>query len=81
MDRISDIEKYSECYGLNWVGKKAAIAETYKPSCKILTPCPEESKHWENTGNIYIEGDNLEALKLLQDSSKNRIKMIYRSAI
>ncbi|MEA4962622.1 site-specific DNA-methyltransferase [Lutispora sp.] len=78
MDRISsDIEKYSECYGLNWAGKKVAIAEADKPSCKILEPRPEESKDWENTGNIYIEGDNLEALKLLQESFKSRIKMIY----
>ncbi len=60
-----------------WVGKKAAIVEANKPIRKTLRPCIEESKNWENTENLYIEGDNLEVLKLLQESYLNSIKMIY----
>jgi adenine-specific DNA-methyltransferase len=48
------------------VGKRAAIAETGRPIRKTLRPCPEESRDWDTTENLYIEGDNLDVLKLLQ---------------
>lgn len=66
-----------EAYEFTWVGKKAAIVEANKPIRKTLRPCPEESVNWDTTENIYIEGDNLEALKLLQESYLGAIKMIY----
>lgn len=66
-----------EAYDFTWVGKKAAIVETHKPIRKTLRPCPEESVNWETTENLYIEGDNLEVLKLLQESYLGKIKMIY----
>lgn len=70
-----------EAYEFTWVGKKAAIVEAHKPIRKTLRPCKEESKDWDKTENLYIEGDNLEVLKLLQESYLNKVKMIYRSAI
>ena len=66
-----------ECYDFTWVGKKACIVEGNKPIKKTLRPCMEESKDWEHTGNLYIEGDNLDVLKLLQESYLNSVKMIY----
>jgi adenine-specific DNA-methyltransferase len=66
-----------EHYEFTWVGKKAAILEGNKPIRKTFRPCVEESKDWENTGNLYIEGDNMEVLKLLQESYLNSIKLIY----
>lgn len=66
-----------ECYDFTWVGKKAAILEANTPIRKTLRPCLEESKDWENTENLYIEGDNLDVLKLLQESYLNEVKMIY----
>ena len=66
-----------ESYEFTWVGKKAAIVEANKPIRKTLRPCPEESVDWDSTENLYIEGDNLEVLKLLQESYLGRIKMIY----
>jgi adenine-specific DNA-methyltransferase len=66
-----------ECYEFTWVGKKESILEANKPIRKTLRPCVEESKDWENTENLYIEGDNLEVLKLLQESYLNKVKMIY----
>jgi len=66
-----------ECYDFTWVGKKAAIVEGNTPIKKTLRPCIEESKEWENTGNLYIEGDNLDVLKLLQESYLNSIQIIY----
>lgn len=66
-----------EVYEFTWVGKKAAIVEANKPIRKTLRPCPEESVNWDNTENLYIEGDNLEVLKLLQESYLGRIKVIY----
>lgn len=66
-----------EAYEFTWVGKKAAIVEANKPIRKTLRPCPEESVDWDNTENLYIEGDNLEVLKLLQESYLGKIKMIY----
>ena len=66
-----------EAYEFTWVGKKAAIVESNKPIRKTLRPCKEESVDWDNTENLYIEGDNLEVLKLLQESYLNKVKMIY----
>ena len=60
-----------------WVGKKAAIVEANKPIRKTLRPCPEESKDRDTTETLYIEGDNLEVLKLLQESYLGKVKMIY----
>lgn len=67
----------NEAYEFTWVGKKAAIVEANKPIRKTLRPCPEESVNWDTTENLYIEGDNLEVLKLLQESYLGAIKMIY----
>lgn len=71
------IDESDEKYEFTWVGKKAAMVEANKPIKKTLRPCKEESKDWDNTENLYIEGDNLEVLKLLQESYLNSIKMIY----
>ena len=59
------------------MGKRAAIAEANKPIRKTLRPCKDESKNWDTTENLYIEGDNLEVLKLLQESYLGKVKMIY----
>lgn len=72
-----DVVDGDECYEFTWVGKKAAIVEANKPIRKTLRPCPEESKDWDSTENLYIEGDNLEVLKLLQESYLGKVKMIY----
>ena len=66
-----------EAYEFTWVGKKAAIVEANKPIRKTLRPCPEESVDWDTTENLYFEGDNLEVLKLLQESYLGAIKLIY----
>lgn len=66
-----------EAYEFTWVGKKAAIVEANKPIRKTLRPCPSESVNWDTTENLYIEGDNLEVLKLLQESYLGKVKMIY----
>lgn len=66
-----------EAYEFNWVGKKAAIVEANKAIRKTLRPCLEESVNWDTTENLYIEGDNLEVLKLLQESYLGKVKMIY----
>ena len=72
-----DVVDGAEAYEFTWVGKKAAIVEANKPIRKTLRPCPEESKNWDSTENLYIEGDNLEVLKLLQESYLGKVKMIY----
>ena len=66
-----------EAYEFTWVGKREAIREAGRPIRKTLRPCVEESKNWDTTENLYIEGDNLEVLKLLQESYLGKIKMIY----
>ena len=66
-----------EAYEFTWVGKKSAIVEANKPIRKTLRPCIEESVDWNNTKNLYIEGDNLEVLKLLQESYLGSINLIY----
>src|SRR5690554_1496432 len=73
-DEVVDGE---ECYEFTWVGKKQSIIEGNRPIRKTLRPAKEESKNWDTTENLYIEGDNLEVLKLLQNSYLNSIKMIY----
>ena len=73
----SDVVDGDECYEFTWVGKKASIVEANKPIRKTLRPCPAESKNWDTTENLYIEGDNLEVLKLLQESYLGKVKMIY----
>lgn len=72
-----DVVDGDECYEFTWVGKKASIVEANKSIRKTLRPCPEESKNWDTTENLYIEGDNLEALKLLQEAYLGKVKMIY----
>lgn len=72
-----DIIEGDEAYEFTWVGKKASIVEANKPIRKTLRPCKEESADWDNTENLYIEGDNLEVLKLLQESYLGKVKMIY----
>lgn len=66
-----------EIYEFTWVGKKKAVIEANRPIRKTLRPVIEESVNWDKTENIYIEGDNLEALKLLQESYLKQIKFIY----
>jgi len=63
-----------ERYGLSWAGKADAIQA---PSVGTLVPCPEESVNFDTTENLFIEGDNLEVLKLLQKSYYGKVKMIY----
>ena len=72
-----DVVDADEAYEFTWVGKKAAIVEANKPIRKTLRPCVEESKDWDTTENLYIEGDNLEVLKLLQESYLGKVKMVY----
>lgn len=72
-----DVVDGDEAYEFTWVGKKAAIVEANKPIRKTLRPCVAESKDWDSTENLYIEGDNLEVLKLLQESYLGKVKMIY----
>lgn len=73
-DTVDDGE---EKYGLAWFGKKQARQIALTPSLGTLRPCPEESVDWETTQNLFIEGDNLEVLKLLQKSYAGKVKMIY----
>ena len=72
-----DVIDGDEAYEFTWVGKKAAIVEANKPIRKTLRPCKEESVNWNTTENLYIEGDNLKILKLLQESYLDKVKMIY----
>ena len=72
-----DVIDGDEAYEFTWVGKKAAIVEANKPIRKTLRPYKEESVNWDTTENLYIEGDNLEVLKLLQESYLGKVKMIY----
>lgn len=75
---LSDsVTEGKEVYEFTWPGKKEAIIEANTPIRKTLRPCKEESKNWDTTENLYIEGDNLEVLKLLQESYLGKVKMIY----
>ena len=72
-----NINRNNEQYSFTWNGKTEATKLAQKRSTGTLRPCKEESKDWDNTQNLYIEGDNLEVLRLLQASYNGRIKMIY----
>lgn len=71
------VEKDNEFYQMTWAGKTQAQKEANKLSTGTLRPNKADSKDWDTTGNIFIEGDNLEVLKLLQKTYSNKIKMIY----
>ncbi len=71
------VEGEQERYRLDWVGKKDAILTANAPIAKTLRPCREESVNFDTTENLFIEGDNLEALKLLQENYLGKVKMIY----
>ncbi len=72
-----NVESETERYQFTWNGKKQAIQLALKQTTGTLRPCPEESLYWETTQNLYIEGDNLEVLRLLQLGYRQKIKMIY----
>lgn len=72
-----DVVDGDERYEFTWVGKKAAVAEAARPTTKTLRPVKEDSRNWDTTENLYIEGDNLEVLKILQESYLGKVKMIY----
>lgn len=75
---FSDLfESRRERYGMDWPGKKEALRLIQTPSAATLRPCREESVNFDSTGNLFIEGDNLEVLKLLQNSYYGKVKMIY----
>src|SRR5574344_932330 len=87
IERKIDFDKLKECisssyaegikerYEFTWPGKKQAKIEAFTPIKKTLRPCKKESKAWDSTENVYIEGDNLDALKLLQESYLNSVKL------
>ena len=70
-------DERDERYSFTWNGKSRARRLAQTPSTGTLRPCPEESVNWDTTQNLFIEGDNLEVLKLLQKSYHKKIKMIY----
>lgn len=72
-----EVDASNEKYSFNWVGKRNCIKFAQTPSTGTLIPCKEKSVDFDNTQNIYIEGDNVEALKLLQKTYFGKIKMIY----
>ena len=77
-DKLGDVaESTRERYQFTWPGKRAAKAEARKPISKTLRPVKERSKDWDTTQNIYIEGDNLDALKILRETYAGKIKLIY----
>lgn len=71
------VEEGDERYEFTWVGKKQAVAEAARPTTKTLRPVKGDSRNWDTTENLYIEGDNLEVLKILQESYLGKVKMIY----
>lgn len=71
------VSEGDEAYEFTWVGKKAAIVEANRPIRKTLRPCIKDSKNWDTTENLYIEGDNLDVLKLLQESYLGAVKVVY----
>lgn len=82
LDKLKDIladklEESPERYNFTWNGKKQAMKLAQRPSTATLKPNKEKSKNWDTTENLYIEGDNLEVLKLLQKSYSNKVKLIY----
>ena len=77
MDLGEYVDDSHEKYSFTWPGKTQASKESQKQSTGTLRPCIDESKNWKHTQNLYIEGDNLEVLKLLQKGYYNKIKAIY----
>ena len=77
----ADVLEGDEAYEFTWVGKKAAMVEANRPIRKTLRPCKEESKDWEKTENLYIEGDNLDVLKMLQESLRQGQNDLHRSTL
>ena len=73
----ASVEEGSERYRFTWAGKREAIQLMQMPTRSTLVPCREESVDFETTGNVFIEGDNLEVLKLLYKSYFGRVKAIY----
>lgn len=73
----SIVEGPQERYHLNWPGKREALLTANAPIAKTLRPCREESVDFDTTKNLFIEGDNLDALKLLQENYLGKVKMIY----
>jgi adenine-specific DNA-methyltransferase len=73
----SVVEGPQERYHLNWPGKRESLLTANAPIAKTLRPCREESVNFDTTSNLFIEGDNLEALKLLQETYLGKVKMIY----
>jgi len=71
------VEKEKERYEFTWNGKTKAIQLAQKQTTGTLRPCKEESVNWDTTKNLYIEGDNLEVLRILQNSYRNKVKMVY----
>ncbi len=77
-DLLGDVaEDARERYQFTWPGKREAKAEARRPIQKTMRPCPEESVNWDTTENLYIEGDNLDALKILKETYAGKVKMIY----
>lgn len=74
---VEVVDDSEEHYKFTWWGKKKAKQEALKTTTKTLRPNIKDSKNWDTTGNVYIEGDNLDALRILSDSYRNSIKMIY----
>ena len=77
MNFSNSLLESDEKYEFTWAGKRAAFMETHRSTSKTLRPIKEKSENWDKTSNIYIEGDNLEALKLLQESYMGKVKIIY----
>ncbi len=73
----SIVEGPQERYHLNWPGKREALLATHAPITKTLRPCREESAHFDTTKNLFVEGDNLDVLGLLQEAYRGQVKMIY----
>lgn len=73
----NDIADGDERYAFTWPGKNDAIRLSQTTSKATLRPLPEQSVNWDETGNLYIEGDNLEVLKLLQRAYFGKVKLIY----
>jgi adenine-specific DNA-methyltransferase len=71
------VEGPQERYQLNWPGKREALLTANAPIAKTLRPCREDSVNFDTTKNLFIEGDNLDALKLLQETYLGKVKMIY----
>ena len=71
------VEPARERFGLNWPGKAACMKVIQEPSIGTLKPYPKESVDWDTTGNVFIEGDNLEVLKLLQKAYFGKVRMVY----